>query len=178
MMGAVDERELAAPVLECRTQPAAFGTAAETLKREMKTTHIVSTIVLGALLMAGVTGCNKSGGKVSGSGALDGTWVGSDMENPAAQCQFKIGNKMLEFHGTNESDSFSGTISIIYLDQQPGSLDISITDPQPLAGKQVLFSVDHKGNELKLAWFPPGSYTRPPAVTPGPGLRVVSLKRQ
>lgn len=144
----------------------------------MKITHIVSTIVLGALLMAGATGCKKAGGKASGDNALDGTWVGSDLENPAAQCQFKIGNKTVEFHGTNDSDSFSGTISIMYLDQQPGSLDISITEPQALAGKLVLFSVDHKGNELKLGWFPPGSYTRPPALTPGPGLRIVSLKRQ
>ncbi len=143
----------------------------------MKITRIVSTIVLGGLLI-GAVGCKKSGRSATESASLDGTWVGSDMDNPGAQCQVTIGNKNFQFRGTNENDSFSGTISVLYEETQPGSLDVNITDPASMAGKAALFRFEHKSKDLKLAWMAPGTLQRPIELVPAPGVRVLSLKRQ
>ena len=142
----------------------------------MKITQFATLVALGSLLLAGA-GCKKSGGS-SSAASLDGKWVGSEVDNPAAQEQITINNGTFEFHGTNENDTFSGTISILYEEQQPGSLDVTITEPESLAGKTALFSIEHKGNELKMAWFPPGSTLRPQDLNPAPGVRVASFKRQ
>ena len=141
---------------------------------DMKTIRILSTLILGGLLLA-ATGCKKSD---AAGGGIDGTWTGSDIADPNAKCQLTVGNGTLEFHGTNDSDSFSGTIANIYEESKPCTLDVNLTAPPDLANKTGLFIFDRTGDDLKLAWAPLGTFRRPVDFTPSPEVRVVSLKRQ
>ena len=139
----------------------------------MKAIKFSVAVVIGSLLLAGA-GCKKSGS----SGNLDGKWVGSDLSNPGAECQVIVSNGNFELHGTNEADSFGGTIGVIYTESQPGTMDVTVKEPAQLAGKTALFIFERKGNELTLAWERPGTFRRPSNLSPEPGVHIAKLKRQ
>lgn len=139
----------------------------------MKRIEIMAAVVLGGLLLAS-GGCGKSGGAEN----IDGKWVGSDLSDPNAQYEITVSGDQFEFRGTKESDSFSGNIAVIYTEMQPGTMDVTLTAPPQLAGKTALFIIERKGDELKLAWAPPGSYRRPSSFDPDRDVRVVTFKPQ
>ena len=139
----------------------------------MKPIEFIAAVVLGSLLMASA-GCGKS----EDTDNIDGNWVGSDLSNPNAQCQITVGNGQFEFRGTNETDSFTGNIAVIYTGSQPGTMDVTVTAPPQLEGKTALFIFERNGDELKLAWAPPGSYRRPSSFDPDQSVRIVSFKQQ
>ena len=141
--------------------------------RKMKPIEFIAAAVLGSLLLAGA-GCGKSGGADN----IDGTWVGSDLANPNVQYQITVANGHFEFRGTIESDSFSGNIAVLYTESQPSKMDVTLTAPPQLAGRTALFILDRTGDELKLAWAPPGSYRRPSSFDPDPSVRIVTFKPQ
>jgi hypothetical protein len=139
----------------------------------MKAIKFSVAAVIGSLLLAGA-GCKKS----DNSNDIDGKWVGSDLSNPGAQCEIIVSKGNFEFHGTNETDSFKGTIAVFYTESQPGAMDVNVKEPQQLAGKTALFIFERKGNELKLAWERPGTFRRPSTLNPEQGVRIATLKRQ
>lgn len=140
----------------------------------MKTIRIISTLILGGLLFAGA-GCKKGG---PNAGNIEGKWVGTDAANPGTQYTLTVGDGKLDFKGANEKDSLSGTITTLYAEQIPGSIDVKVVAPPEYEGKMALMIFERKGDELQLAWEAPGSYQRPTDFTPGPGVRVFTLKPQ